>query len=117
MRESKDQRRDPVDQAAIDAIRPHAGWDNGRGDYLWQQFDAVLDRKRNLRARIVWDDNDARELMLDEPHLFFDPELVIECNPELPDYTPKRRIPRRVVPLSHAEAVALWFQSTSGPGA
>lgn len=79
MTDACDTFREPMTLAEIEAIQPHAGWSDGRAGYMWCRFDALLSPEGEdphyLRAEVTWDDDD-----LDEPSVYFDPQLKLESN-------------------------------------
>ena len=73
--------RDAMTPDEIAAIKPHPGWSDGREGYMWCRFDAVVDRKRWLRAEITWgDDLEFKDNENGEVRIYFAPELFIETN-------------------------------------
>lgn len=64
--------------AAMNGLKLHQGWSDGRKGYVWCRFDARLSRDHyNLRAELTWDDTELSDGTVVE---YMNPMLLIETN-------------------------------------
>jgi hypothetical protein len=86
-------------------LRPSRKWSDGRVGYEWCRFDAVLDKRRYLRAEVTWDDDS--EETGGEPTLFYSPQLFLETNTPVEAERRWQTLDGVVIDLTQEEAVLI----------
>ena len=105
-------RREMVREGELMQLKLHHKWHDGRLGYCFARIEAVLDRRRRVRAEITWLD-DAEQQTDGIARVYWAPTLTFETN-VYDDCGAWRRFDAKTIPLTWSKVIELVAADPAG---